>query len=74
MALKERVERLLSGESGSEDDGRSQRGADEGARATADAERSPSHVCQSCGEEYFTRPAMQISTCRNCGGIKVTRA
>ena len=31
----------------------------------------PSHVCESCGEEYFTDPETEIRTCRHCGGIKV---
>jgi len=31
----------------------------------------PSHVCQSCGTEYFEDPSMNIRTCRNCGGVKV---
>ncbi|MFW5955911.1 MAG: universal stress protein [Halorhabdus sp.] len=33
----------------------------------------PSHRCQSCGEEYFTDPDVEISTCRSCGGTKVER-
>lgn len=33
----------------------------------------PSHRCQSCGEEYFTNPDVEITECRNCGGAKVER-
>ncbi|ELZ23198.1 hypothetical protein C475_16154 [Halosimplex carlsbadense 2-9-1] len=33
----------------------------------------PSHVCQSCGKEYFENPTMNIRTCGNCGGVKVER-
>lgn len=31
----------------------------------------PSHVCQSCGERYYTE-APEINTCQACGGTKVT--
>lgn len=34
----------------------------------------PSHVCQSCGEEYYTDPTTEIAECRTCGGIRVDRA
>ena len=34
---------------------------------------SPSHRCQSCGEEYFTDPRRNVRSCRNCGGTKVER-
>lgn len=30
-----------------------------------------SHVCQSCGEKYFTEPGIDINECRACGGIRV---
>lgn len=33
--------------------------------------REPSHVCESCGEEYYTNPEMEIHSCRECGGVKV---
>lgn len=33
----------------------------------------PSHVCQSCGKEYFENPTMNIRMCGNCGGVKVER-
>ncbi|WP_436912165.1 RDD family protein [Halosimplex marinum] len=35
--------------------------------------KDPSHVCQSCGEKYYSDPLSEISTCRNCGGIKVEK-
>jgi len=31
----------------------------------------PTHRCQSCGEEYYSNPDVEISTCRSCGGSKV---
>lgn len=31
----------------------------------------PSHVCQSCGEEYYVDTELTIGTCRGCGGTKV---
>lgn len=31
----------------------------------------PSHVCQSCGERYYTGDGSAIETCRACGGTKV---
>lgn len=34
----------------------------------------PSHVCRSCGEEYYTDADVEIGTCRSCGGVKVERA
>ena len=37
-------------------------------------EREPSHVCQSCGEEYFTNPTTEIEECRSCGGVRVDAA
>ncbi|WP_459193337.1 universal stress protein [Halosimplex sp. J119] len=33
--------------------------------------RVPSHRCQSCDEEYYTEPHVEITSCRNCGGTKV---
>lgn len=43
-------------------------------RETPDFFRDPSHVCQSCGEEYDTDPGVDIDSCRRCGGVKVERA
>ena len=55
MGVVRRLERLLGGES----DG-------------SDAEdEDPSHVCRTCGREYFTDPGADIDTCRDCGGVKV---
>lgn len=34
-------------------------------------EQPPSHICKSCGEEYYTNPETEIEKCRQCGGIKV---
>lgn len=31
----------------------------------------PTHRCPSCGEEYYSEPGVEITTCRNCGGSKV---
>ena len=36
-------------------------------------EGEPSHVCQSCGEEYYTDPTTEIVECRACGGVRVDR-
>jgi len=33
--------------------------------------RAPSHICQSCGEEYFTDRSVEIDSCRRCGGVRV---
>jgi ribosomal protein L37AE/L43A len=33
----------------------------------------PSHVCESCGEEYYADFTDEIETCRGCGGVKVER-
>lgn len=33
----------------------------------------PTHRCESCGEEYYSDPDVEIATCRNCGGTKVAR-
>lgn len=37
-------------------------------------DEAPSHVCESCGEEYYADPATSIRECRNCGGVKVSAA
>jgi nucleotide-binding universal stress UspA family protein len=49
--------------------------ADRPVVVTGDREvqNEPSHVCQSCGEEYHTTESTDIATCRNCGGTKVER-
>ncbi|AGN01727.1 UspA domain-containing protein [Salinarchaeum sp. Harcht-Bsk1] len=61
MSIKDTVQSLLGGSNDLEDE------------VEAAPEESPSHVCQSCGEEYFSDPEMEIDTCRSCGGIKVER-
>lgn len=55
MVVSELLEKLRGGESTEGD-------TEEG---------DPSHVCESCGEEYFTDPTVDIETCRGCGGVKV---
>lgn len=60
MGISTLVKRLVGGET-RPNDGEDSRG-------------EPSHVCASCGEEYFTNADANIATCRNCGGIKVERA
>lgn len=80
MGLRERVSQLVGGGSGP--DRRAETESVESSRdraepstdRPADAEREPSHVCRSCGEEYFTDPGMEIRTCRECGGVKVEPA
>ncbi|MEF8885254.1 MAG: universal stress protein [Haloarculaceae archaeon] len=37
----------------------------------AEAKEDPSHRCQNCGETYYTRPEVEIETCRQCGGTNV---
>ena len=59
MSIKDTVQNLLGGSN------------DIGEEAAP--EESPSHVCESCGEEYFSDPEIEIDTCRSCGGIKVER-
>jgi len=39
-----------------------------------DTEGQPSHVCESCGEKYFTDSNVEIETCRGCGGVKIEQA
>ncbi|WP_436911894.1 hypothetical protein [Halosimplex marinum] len=71
MPLLKRITRLF-GEEGENEDGATGRAtADRGSGDGSPAE--PSHVCQSCGKEYFADPTMDINTCQNCGGIKVER-
>lgn len=43
-----------------------------GGDATAEEEKRPaSHVCESCGEKYYSDPSVEIKECRACGGIRV---
>jgi len=42
--------------------------------ADSDPDADPSHVCRTCGAEYFTDPDADIRSCRDCGGTKVERA
>lgn len=62
MSIKDTVQSLLGGSND----------ADESASDAQD--EPPSHVCASCGEEYYADPEMDIETCRSCGGVKVERA
>jgi ribosomal protein L37AE/L43A len=64
MGLMTRVKQAIGGGSNTE----SGRGDEE------EQEGEPSHVCRSCGEEYYTDPDTEIEKCRRCGGIKVERA
>jgi len=34
-------------------------------------EGMPSHRCETCGEEFYTQPDLDIPTCRSCGGTRV---
>jgi len=36
-------------------------------------EGMPSHRCETCGEEFYTQPDLEIPTCRNCGGARVVQ-
>lgn len=65
MGLKEKVTQLVGGESGAE------RRTDDRAEDASEPDEDPSHVCQSCGEMYYTDSEMDIRTCRECGGVKV---
>jgi len=42
-----------------------------GADGPSVDDADPSHVCRSCGNEFYTRPDADIATCRDCGGTKV---
>lgn len=64
MSIRETVQRLLGGDDRHDD-------RDENEQ---EQQGPPSHVCQSCGEEYYTDPDMDIQTCRGCGGVKVEPA
>lgn len=55
------IQRLLGSESQSEEEAEQHR------------DEEPSHVCQSCGEEYYSRWDGDVDTCRECGGVKVER-
>lgn len=61
MSIKDAVQSLFRGSD------------DPPAADEAKPDGPPSHVCQSCGEEYYTDSEMEIDTCRECGGIKVDR-
>jgi ribosomal protein L37AE/L43A len=63
MPLLERITRLF-GDEGERESTTTGRGA-------VEETRDPSHVCRSCGKEYFEDPSMNIGTCRDCGGVKV---
>lgn len=39
-----------------------------------EATRPPSHVCQTCGEEYYADRNVEIRECRACGGVRVEAA
>ena len=58
MGVMTRVKRLVGG------------GAD-AKPETETEDRDPSHVCDSCGEEYYADPDAEIAECRACGGIRV---
>jgi YgiT-type zinc finger domain-containing protein len=42
-----------------------------GQSGSTEEDDAPSHRCPTCGEEYYTRPTVEIDTCRECGGTKV---
>lgn len=63
MSIKDAVSRLFGGS------GEPSETSEEGPETA-----TPSHVCVSCGEEYYTDPGLEIDTCRNCGGVKVETA
>ncbi|QLH78075.1 hypothetical protein HZS55_12525 [Halosimplex rubrum] len=67
MPLLKRITRLFG------DGGDSADGSATGREAVGRKSVGPSHVCQSCGKEYFENPSMNIRTCGNCGGVKVER-
>lgn len=62
MGLITRAKRAISG------------GPDTESRDEDEEEQPPSHICESCGEEYYTNPDTDIEKCRQCGGIKVKSA
>jgi len=35
------------------------------------ATKPPSHVCENCGEKYYSNPDLDIKQCRACGGVRV---
>jgi ribosomal protein L37AE/L43A len=61
MGVISRAKRLVTG------------GESTAEEADADEEGDPTHVCESCGEEYHADPATDIAKCRACGGVKVSR-
>jgi hypothetical protein len=36
-------------------------------------EGPPSHICESCGEKYYSNRTVEINECRKCGGVNVVR-
>lgn len=46
------------------------RGEAAGEREEASTEE-PTHVCETCGEEYVARQGADIATCHSCGGVRV---
>jgi|GEM_PF-2431572 len=65
MPLLKRITRLFG------DGGDTGGGAARDRTSVEEVSAEPSHVCQSCGKEYFENPSMNIRTCGNCGGVKV---
>lgn len=54
--------------------GRNTSNEDPSEKQTTERHRgTPSHVCDSCGEEYYLDSPVDINTCRGCGGVKVSR-
>lgn len=65
MGVITRAKRIVLG--GTEDPGAGDAEADD---------REPTHVCESCGEEYHIdrEGETEIPECRACGGVRVTQA
>jgi ribosomal protein L37AE/L43A len=42
-----------------------------GGGDTTARREEPSHRCKTCGEEYYSRPSVEISSCRACGGTEI---
>lgn len=61
MGVMTRVKRFVSGGTAEEPPEEEDPHADE----------DPSHVCESCGEEYYTEAGADIPECRACGGVRV---
>jgi ribosomal protein L37AE/L43A len=62
MGVMTRVKRLVGGGADAEPETETE---------TETEDRDPSHVCDSCGEEYYADPDTEIPECRECGGIRV---